>query len=103
MTHQNLIIIIIINFPYFFKRSVTSIIFSKKILDGKLLLVLILIHNQNYFVAHNNNPLARICGGNIMNIKFLFFKCSLRDLEPIWHELISLNLFEFLAYFCYYL
>ena len=96
-------IIIIINFCYFLKRSIMSTTFSKKILDGKLLLVVTLIHNQNYFDVHNNNPLPRICCGSIMNIKFLFFKCSLRDLKPIWHELISFSLFEFLAYFWYYL
>ena len=94
-----IIIIIIINFRYFFKRSIMSTTFSKKILVGKLLLVVTLIHNQNYFDVHNNNPLPRICCGSIMNIKFLFFKCSLRDLKPIWHELISFSLFEFLAYF----
>ena len=98
-----IIIIIIINFRYFLKRSIMSTTFSKKILDGKLLLVVTLIHNQNYFDVHNNNPLPRICCGSIMNIKFLFFKCSLRDLKPIWHELISFSLFEFLAYFWYYL
>ena len=40
-------------------------------ISSKLLLVLIWIHNLNYFFAHHNNLPLKICCENIVNIVFL--------------------------------